>query len=205
MIVKHIILTLSGQFATLPMISTYTRRAVSPEQLLSLGLSKELVVIIVAALPILELRGAIPIAINLFDLPWYYAFLLAFVGNLLPIPLLLLFLSSIIRALSRIGFLKHWLNWFFNYTRQRSKIVERYKRIGLMLFVAIPLPVTGAWTGSLVSVLSGLNFKYSIISISLGVFVAGVIVTCLSLLGWIGALLAGIGLCVFIAFSLWKT
>lgn len=187
------------------MISVNTRRAVSPEQLLSLGFSKELVVIIVAALPILELRGAIPIAINLFNLPWYYAFLLAFVGNLLPIPLILLFLSSILQVLNRIGFLKRWLNWFFDYTRRRSKIVERYKRIGLMLFVAIPLPVTGAWTGSLISVLSGLNFKYSFLSISLGVFVAGVIVTCLSLLGWIGALLAGIGLCFFIGFSLWKT
>jgi len=110
----------------------------------SLGLSKELVVILISTLPIVELRGAIPLAINLFNFPWYYALLLAIAGNLIPVPLLLLFFGAISQRLSKIGIFKRWFQWLEERTRQRGKIVERYKRIGLVLFVAVPLPVTGA-------------------------------------------------------------
>ena len=103
----------------------------SPEGLLSLGFSKEVVVLLIAALPVFELRGALPVAINLFHLPWYYAFLLAFMGNLLPVPLILLLLDTVTKLLSKIGFLNQMLNWLFERTRRRGRIVERYKRIGL--------------------------------------------------------------------------
>ncbi len=176
----------------------------SPEGLLSLGFSKEVVVLLIAALPVFELRGALPVAINLFHLPWYYAFLLAFVGNLLPVPLILLLLDTVTKLLSKIGFLNRMLNWLFERTRRRGRIVERYKRIGLTLFVAIPLPVTGAWTGSLVAVLFGLRFRHAFLSILIGVFIAGIIVTCLSLLGWVGAVIAGVGLSSLAVFSLWR-
>ena len=164
----------------------------SPEELLSLGFSKELVVLIIAALPILELRGALPVAINLFHFPWYYALPLAITGNLLPVPFILLFLNATTRLLSKIGFFKRLLDWLFKRTRERGRIVERYERIGLVLFVAIPLPVTGAWTGSLAAVLFGLKFKHAFLSIFIGIFIAGIIVTCLSLLGWTGAVIAGV-------------
>jgi len=167
----------------------------SPEELLSLGFSKELVVLIIAALPIFELRGALPVAINLFHFPWYYALPLAIIGNLLPVPVILLFLNAISRWLSKIGFFDRFLRWLFERTRKRGRVVERYERIGLALFVAIPLPVTGAWTGSLVAVLFGLKFRYAFLSIFIGVCIASIIVTCLSLLGWIGAIIAGIVLC----------
>lgn len=176
----------------------------SPEGLLSLGFSKELVVLLIAALPVFELRGALPVAINLFHLPWYYAFLLAFMGNLLPVPLILLLLDTVTKLLSKIGFLNQMLNWLFERTRRRGRIVERYKRIGLILFVAIPLPVTGAWTGSLVAVLFGLRFRHAFLSILIGIFIAGIIVTCLSLLGWVGAVIAGIGLSSLVVFGLWR-
>ena len=175
----------------------------SPEQLLSLGFSKELVVLIIAALPILELRGALPVAINLFNFPWYYALLLAIVGNLLPVPFILLSVDALSRLLGKVGFFNRMLHWLFERTRRRGKVIERYERIGLMLFVAIPLPVTGAWTGSLAAVLFGLKFKHAFLSISVGILIAGIIVTCLSLLGWVGAIIAGIGLVCLAISSLW--
>jgi len=176
----------------------------SPEELLSLGFSKELVVLIIAALPIFELRGALPVAINLFHFPWYYALPLAIIGNLLPVPVILLFLDAISRWLSKIGFFDRFLHWLFERTRKRGRVVERYERIGLALFVAIPLPVTGAWTGSLVAILFGLKFRYAFLSIFIGVCIAGIIVTCLSLLGWIGAIIAGIVLCTLAISGLWR-
>lgn len=177
----------------------------SPEELLGLGFSKELVVLIISALPIFELRGAIPVAINLFNFPWYYAFLLAIIGNLIPVPLILLLLNAVVRYLSRVSFFDRFFRWLFAYTRKRGGIIERYERIGLALFVAIPLPVTGAWTGSLAAVLFGLKFKHAMLSIFIGVLIAGIIVTCLSLLGWVGAVIAGIGLGALAVFGLWKT
>jgi len=174
------------------------------EELLSLGFSKELVVLFIAALPILELRGAIPIAINMFGMPWYSAFSLALIGNLLPVPFILLFLSTITRWLSKIAFLQRPLKRLFEHTRQRGRIVEKYERIGLALFVGIPLPVTGAWTGSLAAIIFGLSFKHAFLAIFAGVFAAGVIVTCLSLLGWLGAVVAGVALSVVTISGLWR-
>ncbi len=176
----------------------------SPDELLGLGLSKELVVLIISTLPLIELRGALPVAINLFHLPWYYAFLLAIVGNLVPVPFLLLFFGTLSRLLSKIGILERMFHRLLERTRRQGKIIERYERIGLMLFVAIPLPITGAWTGSLAAVLFGIKFKHAFLSIFIGILIAGSIVTCLSLLGWTGAIIAGIGLIGLAAFSLWR-
>lgn len=180
----------------------------SPEELLGcflgLGFPKELAVLVVAASPIIELRLAIPLAINTFGFPWYYALLLAIIGNLLPVPFILLFLDAITRWLGKIALLGRFLNWLFERTRRRGKIIERYERIGLALFVAIPLPITGAWTGSLAAVLFGLSFRHAFLSILIGVFIAGAIVTSLSLLGWVGAVIAGIGLSILAVLGLWR-
>jgi len=169
---------------------------VSPEELLK--------VILIAASPIAELRLAIPLAINTFGFPWYYALLLAIIGNLLPVPFILLFLDTATRLLSKVALFNRMLNWLFERTRRRGRIIERYKRIGLALFVAIPLPVTGAWTGSLAAVLFGLSFKHAFLSIIVGVFIAGVIVTCLSLLGWVGAVIAGVVLSIVAVSYIWR-
>lgn len=152
------------------------------DQITQLGIAEELIVVIISALPIAELRGALPVAIDVFHMPWYQALPLAILGNMLPVPIILLFLDAITRFLSKVGFIDRFLQWLFAHTRKRGRIVERYERIGLALFVAIPLPVTGAWTGSLVAVLFGLKFKYAILSIFIGVLIAGIIVTCVSLL-----------------------
>ncbi len=156
----------------------------SPEEFLGLDLSNVLWVLALAASPISELRGAIPVAIAAFHFPWYYAFLLAIIGNLLPVPFILLLLDAASRLLSKVALLDRILIWLFERTKRRSTIIEKYQRIGLLLFVAIPLPVTGAWTGSLAAVLLGLRFKHAFLSIFIGVLIAGVIVTCVTLLGW---------------------
>jgi uncharacterized membrane protein len=83
-------------------------------------------------------------------------------------------------------------------------MIEKYEEIGLMAFVAIPLPGTGAWTGALIAFLFGLDYKKSLSIIAIGVFIAGIIVTCLCLLGWLGAIIAGLALATLAALGFWK-
>ena len=155
------------------------------EQFLSWNISRELVTVIISALPIVELRGALPVAIYSFHMPWYEALCLSIIGNMLPVPPLLLCLEKLAKAASRCEWSKRVVNWVFEHTRRRGKVIEKYEKIGLMLFVAVPLPFTGAWTGSIAAFLLGLKFRYAFLSILFGVIIAGVIVTCLCLLvGW---------------------
>ncbi len=175
------------------------------EQLIQAGIPKELVVIIVSALPILELRGALPVAINILHIPWYWAFSLAVIGNLLPVPFLLLFLDSLAKWVSRVDSGRRPVDWVFQRTRNRGKIIERYERIGLTLFVAIPLPMTGAWTGSIAAFLFGLKFYRALLFIFFGIVIAGAIVTILCLLGWLGAVIAGVGLGGLVVIGLWRS
>lgn len=174
------------------------------EQLLSSGLAEEVVIFLVSALPVVELRGALPMAINLMGMPWQKALPLAIAGNLLPVPFLLLFLGSVARFASRVSLGKKVVDWVFERTRQRGEVIEKYERIGLMLFVAIPLPMTGAWTGSVAAFLLGIKFSRALLSMLVGVVVAGAIVTCLCLLGWVGAVVAGAGLCGLAIAGLWR-
>ena len=175
------------------------------EELVNSGVYQELIVVIVSALPIVELRGALPIAIKLFHMSWYWALCLAIIGNLLPVPFLLLFLESLAKVVSRVDSGKKLVDWVFRRTRQRGRTIERYEKIGLALFVAIPLPMTGAWTGSIAAFLFGLKFNFALLSIFCGIIIAGAIVTSLSLLGWLGAVIAGVGLSGLVIVGLWKT
>src|SRR4030043_1544404 len=112
-------------------------------------LSEFLPVFFPAAAPLSELRGAIPLGIVTHDISWPIVFVVAIAGNLFPVPFLLLFLDPVTRLLSKVKLFERIINWFFERTRKRGKLIERYERIGLTLFVAIPLPITGAWTGSI--------------------------------------------------------
>lgn len=174
------------------------------EELIRSGISEELIILIVSALPIVELRGALPIAINLFNIPWYWALCLAVIGSLLPVPFLLLFLESLAKGISRTDRGKKLVDRVFWRTRQRGAVVERYQKIGLALFVAIPLPMTGVWTGSIAAFVFGLKPKHALLSILFGVIIAGAIVTSLCLLGWLGAVLAGVGLASLAVLGLWR-
>jgi len=149
-----------------------------------MDISDVLKVIAIAASPVSELRGAIPFAVGVYDFPWYYAFLFGVIGNLLPVPFIILFFYYVVPVLSKVPALDRLAQRFFARMRHRGKLVERYERIGLALFVAIPLPFTGAWTGSVLAVLFGLKFRNAFLSILVGVLLAGTIVTCATVLGW---------------------
>jgi uncharacterized membrane protein len=173
------------------------------QDLVNLGVSKPLVVFIISMLPVVELRGALPVAINVFNIQWYFALPIAFVGNLLPVPFLFSFLESLRRLSARMGIIGELVEKFLNRTRRRAEFIERYGRLGLVLFVAIPLPVTGAWTGSIAAFLLGMRFRDALLPICLGVLMAGIIVTVLCLLDWVGAVIAGVVLGVFIIIRFW--
>jgi len=175
------------------------------EALISAGIPPELVIVIIAALPIIELRGAIPFGINLLGMPWYSVLPLAIIGNILPVPFILLFIEIVAGWLSRIPVFEKFFSWLFERTRRKSSIIERYKRIGLALFVAVPLRVTGAWTGSLAAVLLSLERKWAGLAILAGVLIAGIIVTILSMLGWTGAIIAGVALCLLLICGFWRS
>ena len=143
----------------------------------SLSSSSELVTVALAALPILELRGAIPFATFVLNMNWQSAFFWSFCGNILPVPFILLLLGPAEKFLSQTLSMNRFFEWLFNRTQRKGKVIERYKAIGLILFVAIPLPVTGAWTGAVAAYIFGIRFLPAFVSICLGVAIAGVIVT----------------------------
>lgn len=174
------------------------------------GLSKDAAIAAISTLPIVELRGAIPVGHVLLpdvdkstrlgrdDLRrsariFFYAVL----GNMLPVPFILLLLGPVSNLCMRVPVGKKLFDWLFARTRRKTADIEKYETLGLTVFVAIPLPATGAWTGAMAGWLLGMSFAHSLLSIFLGVLIAGVVMTALALLGWIGAVLAGIVLLAF--------
>ncbi len=141
-------------------------------------LPKELVTLILAMLPISELRGAIPYGVC-NKIPYLKVLLLSVVGNLLPVIPLYFLLDSIMDFFNRFKTGKRFSRWLITYTLQKSKLIEVYEMIGLIIFIGIPLPMTGAWTGTLASVLLKLRFRYYLIGVIGGVFLAAGIVSVL--------------------------
>lgn len=140
----------------------------------------ELATFLIAMIPIAELRGALPVALVVYDLPVWLAYVWAVIGNLLPVIFLLWWLEPISRFLSgHFSVFDRFFRWLFARTRRRfTTTSQRYGTfIALVLFVAIPLPITGAWTGSVAAFIFGIPFKRAFPAIVLGVLIAGVIVT----------------------------
>lgn len=203
-------------------------------QLLSV-LPRELYVFLISMLPIIELRGAVPVGAAL-GLPFYVNYCLSVVGNLLPVPFILLFIPMILNFLGRFGIFKPMVKWIHakaqkykghiikddvkhksesvivnsDMTGKIDSFADECSNVGeggssrdvrerlsvgvfvaLMLFVAIPFPGTGAWTGSLVAALFGLPKRDSFVAIALGVFISGVIMTLASygIVGFLGFLI----------------
>jgi uncharacterized membrane protein len=113
---------------------------------------------------------------------------------------ILLFLNPIKRLLEDVPVFRGFFNFLTSKAERNKRVVEKYEEFGLMLFVAIPLPVTGAWTGSLIAVVMGLKVMKSFLFISLGVIIAGIIVTLLTILGTTGIVLAGVIIAGFASF-----
>lgn len=150
-------------------------------------LSDELIVFIVSMLPILELRGGLIVA-KLLEVSFFKAFAICFIGNLLPIPFILLFIRRIFSLLKKIRFINDLIDKLEAKSIRKAENVKKYRLWGLFLFVAIPLPGTGAWTGALVADLLDIRIRHSLPAIALGVFVAGILISAFSygLLGLLG-------------------
>lgn len=142
---------------------------------------EELCVLFCSMIPIIELRGAIPMG-ALLGLPWWQSYLLSVLGNMLPVPLILLLIKAVIgwMAKSRVKFLNKISDFLLKRVEKRRDKIEKYSFWGVCLFVAVPLPVTGAWTGSLVAAMIDMKFWKALLSCLLGVMIAGVIMTVIS-------------------------
>ena len=136
-----------------------------------------LVTLLISMTPLVELRLSLPLAVLGYGMHWLPAFTIAIIGNIIIIPPILLLLGRVERWLRRYGWWERNLTKLFDRTRRRAiKHIEQYEALGLWLFVAIPLPVTGAWTGALIAYLFDLDMRRAFCSITAGVLTAGLLV-----------------------------
>ncbi|MFH1692343.1 MAG: small multi-drug export protein [Candidatus Omnitrophota bacterium] len=133
---------------------------------------------ITSALPILELRGAIPLGLKLHE-PILKVCILAIIGNMAPIAPLFFLLEPISKKLRKIPFFEKFFFWLFKRTQKKGKLIEEFELLGLIIFVAIPLPMTGAWTGCMAASLLKMPFRHVFVAITIGVIIASVIVSSL--------------------------
>ncbi|MCI8513916.1 MAG: small multi-drug export protein [Lachnospiraceae bacterium] len=145
---------------------------------LSGAVSKEMLVFIVSMVPILELRGGIIVA-SLLGIEMWRAVFFCGLGNIIPVPFILLFITPIFGWLKRTRFFKPLVEKLETKAMSKSEKIEKYEFWGLVLFVGIPLPGTGAWTGSLVAALLGIRFRKALPAILLGIVLAMIIMTVL--------------------------
>lgn len=138
-----------------------------------------LMTFLISMVPVLELRGAIPVGVA-GGLTPLAAMCIAMVGNLVPIPFLILFTRRVLNWLKTMAFLRPVVEKLESRAEEKSRVVLKYAWVGLCILVAIPLPGTGAWTGALVAAILNLRLKKAMPAITLGVVIAGFIVTCLT-------------------------
>ena len=135
---------------------------------------------LISMLPVVELRGGIPYGVGFGLNPWV-AFAVAVLGNMLPVPFILLFVDKVFEILKRMGGkFEAFALWLERKAYRNQEKIEKYKVFGLLIFVAIPLPGTGAWTGAMAASVLGISKKKSILSILAGVIIAGFIMTAVS-------------------------
>lgn len=149
--------------------------------------SAELVVFIISMIPILELRGGLLVA-SLLNVPITTAIPLCILGNIIPIPFILLFIKQIFKWLKKVPFFEKIITKLENRAMGKSDSIKRGEFWGLAFFVGIPLPGTGAWTGSLIAALLEIDFKKAIFSELLGIAMATLIMSIVSY-GLLGAIL----------------
>src|SRR5574344_956213 len=136
--------------------------------LVALKYGKELIVFIISVLPILELRGGL-IAASLLGLSPLKSYIISMIGNLLPVPFILLFINKIIKWMNKLD------NWLYKKAKKNKDKIDKYGYLGLILFVGVPLPGTGAWTGCLVASVFNMDRKKSFLCILAGVVMASII------------------------------
>ena len=137
---------------------------------------EELIAFVISLCPVLECRGGM-IAARLMEIPFLKAFLICYLGNMLPIPFIILFIRKIFEFLRRFKFFGKIIDKLEKKTEKNKDKVLKYEAWGLLLFVAIPLPGTGGWTGALMAALLDIRLKKSLPIIALGVLIAGFIMS----------------------------
>lgn len=143
-------------------------------------LKREIIVLIVAAMPLVELRGAIPLGITLGLTP-IHSTIISIIGNMAIVPILLKILNPIMDYFEKTVIFSKTIGWIKRRTLRRTKAtIKKYSLLGLFILVAIPLPTTGAWTGCIAASLFRLDYKKALTVILSGVLVAGIIVYLIS-------------------------
>lgn len=138
---------------------------------------------LISALPIIELRGGLPFGVSL-GLPMWLAFISAVIGNLLPVPFIIVYIQRIFQWMrKKMPWFNGVVDWLEKKAHLKGQRVSKYKYIGLWLFVATPLPGTGAWTGSLAAAFLGMRLKKTVPAVVLGVLTAGGIMLLLTHVG----------------------
>lgn len=141
--------------------------------------SKELIVFIISLMPLLELRGGL-IAAAILNVEYLKAGILCIIGNIIPIPFILLFLKKVFSIMERFKPTKKVVVWLEDKAKKNKPKIDKYGFWGLVLFVGIPLPGTGAWTGSLVASVFEMDYKKSLLAIFLGIILAFIIMSIVS-------------------------
>ena len=136
----------------------------------------ELIAFVISLFPVLEIRGGM-IASRLLEIDFIKAFVICYLGNMLPIPFILLFIRKIFSLMRKNKHLRKIVEKLEARSDKKKGTMEKYKEWGLLIFVAVPLPGTGGWTGALIAALMDLRFKKCLPIIALGVFIAGVIMS----------------------------
>ena len=153
-------------------------------------MKKYLIVFLISMVPLIELRGAIPYAVG-FDLPLVPSYIVAIIGNMVPVPFIFLFGRKLLEWGKDLKYVGGFFRWCLEKGEKAGAKLEakagRGLYVALMLFVGIPLPGTGAWSGTLAASLLNMDFKKSVIYVMLGVLLAGVIMLAVSL-GVFGAI-----------------
>lgn len=140
------------------------------------GLNKDLTVFIISMIPILELRGGL-IAAKVLSIPYVRALILCIIGNIIPIPFILLFINKIFEWLKNFRITRRIVEKLEKRAMGKSDSIQKYEFLGILLFVGIPLPGTGAWTGSLIAALLRIKLKKAVPAVFLGILLAAAIMS----------------------------
>ena len=149
----------------------------------SFNLSPKTLILLLSTLPVTELRASIPIGILVLKQTLGATFFYAIIGNILPIAPIYFLLEPISKRLSKTELMRKFFEWLFARAKKRAGLIEKYEALGLMLFVGIPFPGTGVWTGCLIASLLRMHFVPTFIAATLGVLIAATVVTILTLIG----------------------
>lgn len=142
---------------------------------------KEFLVILLAAIPVFEVRASVPLGIAVYHLSPFTTVVLSIIGSVLPVFPLLWFLNNLTEHLRKIPSFDKFFAWLFARTRSKSKLIEDLELVGLTLFIAVPLPGTGVWTGTIAAYLLGLRWIPTFFAGLVGTAIASVVVAAATL------------------------